>query len=74
MPKLPVISGTETIKKLEQLGYTITRQKGSHVRLHHLTDANKKPITVPLHNELKWGLLNQILKDADVSKEVFGEQ
>ena len=72
MPKLPVISGAETIKKLEQLGYTVTRQKGSHVRLHHPTDPNKKPVTVPLHDELKRGLLNQILKDADISREAFG--
>lgn len=73
MPKLPVISGADAIKKLEKLGYAVTRQKGSHVRLHHSTDSNKKPLTVPLHTELKPGLLNQILKDADVSKEAFVE-
>ena len=56
---------------MEKLGYIFTRQKGSHVRLHHPTDTNKKPITVPLHNELKRGLLNQILKDAEISREAF---
>lgn len=73
MPKLPVISGADAIKKLEKLGYSVSRQKGSHVRLHHSTDANKKPLTVPLHSELKPGLLNQILKDADISREQFGD-
>ena len=73
MPKLPVISGSDTIKKLEKQGYTVTRQKGSHVRLHHSDEPNKKPLTVPLHAELKPGLLNQILKDADVSRELFSE-
>lgn len=71
MPKLPVISGADTVKKLEKLGYTVTRQKGSHVRLHHPSEPSKKPITVPLHAELKRGLLNQIIKDADISREVF---
>ena len=71
MPRLPVISGADAIKKLEQLGYTVTRQKGSHVRLHHPSDPTKKPITVPFHTELKRGLLNQILKDADISREEF---
>ncbi len=71
MPKLPVISGADTIKKLEQLGYTVTRQKGSHVRLHHPSEPSKKPITVPLQDELKRGLLNQIIKDTDISREVF---
>ena len=71
MPKLPVVSGAETIKKLEKLGYIVTRPKGSRVRLHHPTDPSKKPITIPLHEELKRGLLNQILKDADISREAF---
>jgi predicted RNA binding protein YcfA (HicA-like mRNA interferase family) len=73
MPKLPVISGADAIKKLEKLGYAVSRQKGSHVRLHHSADSNKKPLTVPLHAELKPGLLNQILKDADISRERFSE-
>lgn len=73
MPKLPVISGADVIKKLEKLGYTVTRQKGSHVRLHHLSEHAKNPITIPLHPELKRGLLNQILKDADVSREKFSD-
>ncbi len=73
MPKLPVIPGADAIKKLEKLGYTVTRQKGSHVRLNHSTDSNKKPLTVPLHTELKTGLLNQILKDADISREQFSD-
>lgn len=57
MPKLPLISGADTIKKLEQLGYAVTRQRGCHVRLYHPTDPNKKPLTVLLHDELKRGLL-----------------
>ena len=71
MPKLPVISGIDAVKKLERLGYTVTRQKGSHVRLHHHTEPSKKPITIPLHDELKRGILNQIIKDADISREAF---
>ena len=40
MPKLARISGGETIRKLEKLGFKIARQRGSHVilkkrRLHH---------------------------------------
>ena len=32
--KLPRdVSGTDLIKALKKLGYTITRQKGSHVRI-----------------------------------------
>jgi predicted RNA binding protein YcfA (HicA-like mRNA interferase family) len=35
MPKLPVVSGKDTINALEHLGFTVTRQKGSHVVLRN---------------------------------------
>jgi predicted RNA binding protein YcfA (HicA-like mRNA interferase family) len=61
--KLPRnLSGTQLIKALEKLGYKLTRQTGSHVRLtspqpkeHHLT--------VPLHDPLRIGTLAAILAD-----------
>lgn len=71
MPKLPVVSGKEVIKKLEKYGYQITRQKGSHARLRHFSESNLKPVTVPLHKTIKPGLLSQILKDANLSIEEF---
>lgn len=71
MPKLPAISGKETIKKLQKHGYEITRQKGSHIRLHHFNQQKFKPITVPLHKTIKPGLLNQIIKDAKLTTEEF---
>lgn len=33
MTKLPVVSGEETVKALKRAGFTVVRQKGSHVRL-----------------------------------------
>lgn len=71
MPKLPVISGKATIKKLEKLGYVIIRKKGSHVRLCQDDNLKLKPITIPLHKCLKFGLLRQILKDASLTTEDF---
>lgn len=71
MPKLPIISGKQTVKKLEKIGYFIVRQKGSHLRLINNSNKNCKPITIPLHKELKTGLLNQIIKDADLSIDQF---
>lgn len=70
MPKLPILSGKEVIKKLEKSGYQVVRQKGSHVRLINNNPA-RKPITVPLHPEIKPGLLHRIIKDAEISLEEF---
>jgi len=72
MPNLPILSGKELIKKLEKYGYQVARQKGSHIRLVHKNPKIKK-ITVPLHKEIKVGLLYQIIKDANLTIEEFLE-
>jgi predicted RNA binding protein YcfA (HicA-like mRNA interferase family) len=68
-PKLPVISGDELIHALTKFGYEKVRQKGSHVRLRHPTDTKRLPITIPLHDEIAFGTLRRILRDAGMSVE-----
>jgi predicted RNA binding protein YcfA (HicA-like mRNA interferase family) len=67
MPKLPVISGIEAIKALERLGFTIVRQRGSHIVLRR----NSSGCVVPNHRELKLGTLSGVLKQAGVSLDEF---
>ena len=66
MRKLPVASGEQLVKVLSRLGYEIIRQKGSHVRLGKSTASGDHKITVPLHNELAKGTLNDILMDVSI--------
>ncbi len=61
MQKLPVVSGKQLIKLMTRLGYEILRQKGSHVRLRKVTEIGEHNITVPMHNALAKGTLNDIL-------------
>ena len=61
MPKLPVVSGDKLIKLLRKLGYEITRQKGSHVRLRKTTEVGEHNITIPKHSEIAKGTLTDIL-------------
>ena len=68
---LPVISGREAIQVFERLGYSVVRQRGSHVRLRHATDPSRKPLTVPDHRTLKPGLLRHLMRDAEVDPEEF---
>jgi predicted RNA binding protein YcfA (HicA-like mRNA interferase family) len=68
-PRLPVISGDELIRALAKFGYEAVRQKGSHVRLRHPTDTKKLPVTVPLHDEIAFGTLRRILRDAGLTVE-----
>ncbi|MBS1568295.1 MAG: type II toxin-antitoxin system HicA family toxin [Bacteroidetes bacterium] len=61
--KLPRgLTGKHLIAALGKLGYTVTRQSGSHIRLttelhgtHH--------VTIPDHRPLKVGTLSAILRD-----------
>lgn len=61
--KLPrAITGKELIAALSDMGHTVTRQSGSHIRL--TTEVNgTHHITVPDHRPLKVGTLSSILRD-----------
>ena len=71
MPKLPRLSGYETIKILVKLGFIKKRQKGSHVLLVKETKDGKVGCVVPLHDELETGTLLSILRQAKISREKF---
>ncbi|MBN2151180.1 MAG: type II toxin-antitoxin system HicA family toxin [Candidatus Lokiarchaeota archaeon] len=72
-PKMPPVSGENAIKVFLKLGYETVHQKGSHVRLRHPSDIQRRPLTIPLHKELKPGLLLRILADANFSRDEFLE-
>lgn len=69
--KLPVVSGEKTIKALSRAGFTVLRQKGSHVRMEKRTETRTIKVTVPLHSSLKKGTLRIILNQAELSVEEF---
>jgi predicted RNA binding protein YcfA (HicA-like mRNA interferase family) len=69
MPRLPVVSGTETVRALERLGFAVVRQRGSHIILRR----GASGCVVPDHREIKAGTLRGILKQAGVSTEEFTE-
>ena len=69
--QLAGISGKVAMVKLTKIGYRVVRQRGSHVRLHHPQPTLHQPVTIPLHHELKIGLLHQIIKDAGLTVEQF---
>ena len=71
MGELPQISGRKLIKTLMKFGYTVVRQKGSHIRLVHILEKTKKPLTVPDHKVIGKGLMYKILRDAELDLEMF---
>lgn len=72
--KLPRdITGNELAKILRKLGYQVTRQTGSHIRLS-TSENGEHRITVPAHNPLKIGTLAAILSDIETHHKLTREQ
>ncbi len=71
MPKLKRTSEKETVQALERLGFTVVRQRGSHVIMKKTTQDGVIGCVVPLHRELAIGTLRGILRQAHVSPEEF---
>ena len=71
--KLPRdLSGQDLAKKLKVLGYEITRQSGSHIRMTTQIQGQHH-VTVPAHDPLKIGtlaaILGEIAEHAKISRE-----
>ena len=73
MQKLPRLSGKEVIKALSKAGFSIARQKGSHIILTTQTGSGKKAVVVPNHKEVDKGTLLEIIRQAGLTKEQFME-
>ena len=78
--KLPRdISGNDLVKALQTLGYAVTHQTGSHIRLT-THQGGEHHITIPAHDPLRIGTISAILRDVadhhhikrdDLSKMLF---
>ena len=68
--KLPRgVSANRVIRALEQIGYKVIRQKGSHLRLRY-DGTPIHSITVPMHNPLNTGTLHGILTEVAQARSV----
>jgi predicted RNA binding protein YcfA (HicA-like mRNA interferase family) len=56
------LSGQDLVKVLKILGYEVSHQTGSHIRLTTQVKGEHH-ITIPAHNPLKIGTLNAILRN-----------
>lgn len=60
MSKLPVISGAQYVKALEQIGFVVDRQRGSYIIIGR-EDA-RTTVSVLDHKELDRGTLRAIIR------------
>ena len=69
MTRLPVVSYREVIHALQRDGWTVVRQKGSHIRLHKHEGDEVLKLTVPAHSPIKRGTLRAILAQAQLDAD-----
>ena len=74
------VSGRDLARALARVGYGVTRQSGSHIRLTTAV-GGEHHVTIPDHEALRVGTLAAILDDVashlgrsreDLSAEIFG--
>lgn len=61
------VSARELIKSLSKIGYEVSRQRGSHIRLTCKFPAEHH-ITIPNHDPIRIGTLSSILSEIAVSR------
>jgi predicted RNA binding protein YcfA (HicA-like mRNA interferase family) len=69
MSKLPVISGAECVKALEKIGFSVARQRGSHIIL--VREDLRTTVSVPDHKELDRGTLRSIIRQVGLNVGEF---
>lgn len=68
MSELPYVA---IVRALQRDGWTVVRQKGSHVRLQKRVGDEVLKLTVPAHRPVKRSTLSHILKQARIDLERF---
>ena len=68
MSTFPSLEGGQLIRALRKLGFEVVRIKGSH---HFLQHPDGRCTVVPVHRaeSIGRGLLSQILRDCEVSRD-----
>jgi predicted RNA binding protein YcfA (HicA-like mRNA interferase family) len=69
MPALPQLSGRETVRAFESLGWKMVRQKGSHIIL--IKDGHVATLSVPDHKGVARGTLRSLIRSAGLTVSEF---
>jgi predicted RNA binding protein YcfA (HicA-like mRNA interferase family) len=71
MARVPSENYDRAVAALTRLGFRITRQRGSHIRLEKDLPDRSLRITVPAHSPIKRSTLSHILKQAQITLDAF---
>jgi predicted RNA binding protein YcfA (HicA-like mRNA interferase family) len=69
MASLPVLSGQEVVRVLESFGWSVARQKSSHIIM--TKEGEIVTLSVPNHKEVARGTLRSLIRSANLTVDEF---
>ena len=66
---LPILSGREVVSVFEKFGWTIARQRGSHILM--TKENGIVTLSVPDHKEVARGTLRSLIRSANLTVDEF---
>lgn len=69
MPPLPVLSGKEVVRVFESFGWSVARQRGSHIVM--TKDRENVTLSIPDHREVAKGTLRSSIRSANLTVDQF---
>ena len=69
MPPVPLLAPSEVIKILQKFGWSVARQRGSHIIL--TKTGHIATLSVPNHDEVARGTLRSLISKAGLTVDEF---
>jgi predicted RNA binding protein YcfA (HicA-like mRNA interferase family) len=69
MPKLPSADAADVVRAFEALGWTVARQRGSHIIM--VRDGHIATLSIPDHNPVARGTLRSLIRSAGLTVDEF---
>ena len=69
MPALPSLNGEEVVQIFKNFGWSVARQKGSHIIL--TKEGEIATLSVPNHKEVAKGTLRSLIRSASLTVDEF---
>ncbi|MEO6909287.1 MAG: type II toxin-antitoxin system HicA family toxin [Abditibacteriaceae bacterium] len=69
MAAVPLLSGQAVVRVFASLGWSVARQRGSHIIM--TKDGEMATLSIPNHKEVARGTLRSLIRDANVTIDEF---
>jgi predicted RNA binding protein YcfA (HicA-like mRNA interferase family) len=71
MASLPVLSGQEVVRVFESFGWSVVRQRSSHIIM--TKEGEIVTLSIPNHKEVARGTLRSLIRSANLTVDEFVE-